>query len=75
MSDAAKAQGSVSWEKAQVQSQTTTIIIADDHPLFRGALRQAVASITRAWGMMEATDCLRAPRNSGWSSAMMIVVD
>jgi len=27
-----------------VQSQTTTIIIADDHPLFRGALRQAVAS-------------------------------
>jgi len=25
-------------------------------------------------GMVEATACLKAPRNNGWSSAMMIVV-
>src|SRR5258708_33623324 len=35
------------------------LVIADAHPLFRGALRQAVA-----------TACRSAPRNSGWSSAM-----
>ena len=29
----------------RVQGQNTTIVIADDHPLFRGALRQAIASI------------------------------
>jgi DNA-binding NarL/FixJ family response regulator len=38
-----------------VQSQTTTIIIADDHPLFRGALRQAVASIMPQARVMEAS--------------------
>jgi DNA-binding NarL/FixJ family response regulator len=27
-----------------VQGQNTTIVIADDHPLFRGALRQAIGS-------------------------------
>jgi DNA-binding NarL/FixJ family response regulator len=38
-----------------VQSQSTTIIIADDHPLFRGALRQAVASIMPGARVMEAS--------------------
>ncbi len=38
-----------------MQSQTTTIIIADDHPLFRGALRQAVASIMPQARVMEAS--------------------
>jgi DNA-binding NarL/FixJ family response regulator len=55
MRDAAKAQASVSWEKAHVQSQTTTIIIADDHPLFRGALRQAVASTMPQARVVEAS--------------------
>jgi DNA-binding NarL/FixJ family response regulator len=38
-----------------VQSQSTTIIIADDHPLFRGALRQSVASIMPGARVMEAS--------------------
>jgi DNA-binding NarL/FixJ family response regulator len=38
-----------------VQSQSTTIIIADDHPLFRGALRQSVASIMPHARVMEAS--------------------
>jgi DNA-binding NarL/FixJ family response regulator len=38
-----------------VQSQSTTIIIADDHPLFRGALRQSVASIMPQARVMEAS--------------------
>jgi DNA-binding NarL/FixJ family response regulator len=38
-----------------VQSQSTTIIIADDHPLFRGALRQAVSSIMPEARVMEAS--------------------
>ncbi|WP_245410995.1 response regulator [Microvirga flavescens] len=29
----------------RVQGQNTTIVIADDHPLFRGALRQAIGSV------------------------------
>jgi DNA-binding NarL/FixJ family response regulator len=37
-----------------VQSQATTIIIADDHPLFRGALRQAIASIMPQSRVLEA---------------------
>ena len=37
-----------------MQSQSTTIIIADDHPLFRGALRQSVASIMPQARVMEA---------------------
>ncbi|MGO4704892.1 response regulator transcription factor [Microvirga sp. 2MCAF38] len=28
-----------------MQGQNTTIVIADDHPLFRGALRQAIGSV------------------------------
>jgi DNA-binding NarL/FixJ family response regulator len=32
----------------------TTIIIADDHPLFRGALRQAIASLMPASDVIEA---------------------
>ena len=31
-----------------MQAQDTTIIIADDHPLFRGALRQAIGSVMKA---------------------------
>ena len=38
-----------------MQSQSTTIIIADDHPLFRGALRQSVASIMPQARVMEAS--------------------
>ena len=38
-----------------MQSQSTTIIIADDHPLFRGALRQSVASIMPGARVMEAS--------------------
>ncbi len=34
----------------------TTIIIADDHPLFRGALRQALASADRGPRIVEASD-------------------
>jgi DNA-binding NarL/FixJ family response regulator len=38
-----------------VQSQTTTtIVIADDHPLFRGALRQAIGSIMPKARVVEA---------------------
>jgi DNA-binding NarL/FixJ family response regulator len=38
-----------------VHSQSTTIIIADDHPLFRGALRQAVASMMPEARVVEAS--------------------
>jgi DNA-binding NarL/FixJ family response regulator len=37
-----------------VQGQNTTIIIADDHPLFRGALRQAIGSIMPKARVIEA---------------------
>jgi DNA-binding NarL/FixJ family response regulator len=37
-----------------VQGQNTTIVIADDHPLFRGALRQAVGSIMPKARVIEA---------------------
>jgi DNA-binding NarL/FixJ family response regulator len=38
-----------------VQSQTTTtIVIADDHPLFRGALRQAIGSVMPKARVVEA---------------------
>lgn len=42
-------------EKAVVQGQNTTIIIADDHPLFRGALRQSVASVMPQARVIEAS--------------------
>ncbi|WP_244622830.1 response regulator [Microvirga brassicacearum] len=38
----------------RVQGQNTTIVIADDHPLFRGALRQAVGSIMPKARVIEA---------------------
>ena len=38
-----------------MQGQNTTIIIADDHPLFRGALRQSVASIMPQARVIEAS--------------------
>jgi DNA-binding NarL/FixJ family response regulator len=53
--DAAKAQQKLLWEKVLVQGQNTTIIIADDHPLFRGALRQAVASVMPQARVVEAS--------------------
>lgn len=37
-----------------MQGQNTTIIIADDHPLFRGALRQAIGSIMPKARVIEA---------------------
>ncbi|KAB0266029.1 response regulator transcription factor [Microvirga brassicacearum] len=37
-----------------MQGQNTTIVIADDHPLFRGALRQAVGSIMPKARVIEA---------------------
>ena len=40
----------------------TTIIIADDHPLFRGALRQAIASQDKATRIVEAADFDEARR-------------
>jgi DNA-binding NarL/FixJ family response regulator len=38
----------------KVQGQNTTIVIADDHPLFRGALRQAIGSIMPKARVIEA---------------------
>jgi DNA-binding NarL/FixJ family response regulator len=35
--------------------ETTTIVIADDHPLFRGALRQAVGSVMPGARVLEAS--------------------
>ncbi|WP_227385885.1 response regulator [Microvirga rosea] len=37
-----------------MQGQNTTIIIADDHPLFRGALRQAIGSVMPKARVVEA---------------------
>lgn len=38
----------------RVQGQNTTIVIADDHPLFRGALRQAIGSVMPKARVIEA---------------------
>jgi DNA-binding NarL/FixJ family response regulator len=38
----------------KLQGQNTTIVIADDHPLFRGALRQAIGSIMPKARVIEA---------------------
>ena len=45
-----------------VGMQTLTIIIADDHPLFRGALRQAVQGIAEKVLIIEAGDFEAARR-------------
>jgi DNA-binding NarL/FixJ family response regulator len=37
-----------------LQGSSTTIVIADDHPLFRGALRQAIGSLMPAARVIEA---------------------
>lgn len=37
-----------------MQGQTATIVIADDHPLFRGALRQAIGSLMPQSKVLEA---------------------
>jgi DNA-binding NarL/FixJ family response regulator len=37
-----------------LQGQTATIVIADDHPLFRGALRQAIGSLMPQTRVLEA---------------------
>jgi DNA-binding NarL/FixJ family response regulator len=42
-------------EKTKVQGSATTIVIADDHPLFRGALRQAIASVMPQARIVEAS--------------------
>ena len=42
-------------EKTKVQGSATTIVIADDHPLFRGALRQAIASVMPQARVVEAS--------------------
>jgi DNA-binding NarL/FixJ family response regulator len=39
----------------RVQAQTATIVITDDHPLFRGALRQAIASVMPKARVVEAS--------------------
>jgi DNA-binding NarL/FixJ family response regulator len=38
-----------------LQGQTSTIVIADDHPLFRGALRQAIGSLMPQTRVLEAS--------------------
>jgi DNA-binding NarL/FixJ family response regulator len=42
---AAAAAGARTAREDVLQDQTTTIVITDDHPLFRGALRQAIGSL------------------------------
>jgi response regulator RpfG family c-di-GMP phosphodiesterase len=46
--------GTAGMESIAMQEQTT-IIIADDHPLFRGALRQAVGSLMPDAKVIEAS--------------------
>lgn len=41
--------------EGRVESQTATIVITDDHPLFRGALRQAIASVMPKARIVEAS--------------------
>ncbi|MGF9565542.1 response regulator transcription factor [Neorhizobium sp. JUb45] len=45
--------------------QTLTIVIADDHPLFRGALRQAVNDIGNQQTIIEAGDFAAARKAAG----------
>jgi DNA-binding NarL/FixJ family response regulator len=44
--------------------QTLTLIIADDHPLFRGALSQAVQGIAEELVIIEAGDFEAARPNN-----------
>ncbi|HEX2138052.1 MAG TPA: response regulator transcription factor [Microvirga sp.] len=52
-----------------LHNTSTTIVIADDHPLFRGALRQAISSlmpaarVIEANGIEELTETLAAERD------------
>lgn len=48
-----------------VGMQTLTIVIADDHPLFRGALRQAVNDIGDQQTIIEAGDFAAARKAAG----------
>ncbi|TCR02138.1 LuxR family two component transcriptional regulator [Neorhizobium sp. JUb45] len=48
-----------------VGMQTLTIVIADDHPLFRGALRQAVNDIGNQQTIIEAGDFAAARKAAG----------
>lgn len=48
-----------------MQTLTLTMIIADDHPLFRGALRQAVNDIGDAQTIVEAGDFEAARKAAG----------
>ncbi|MGI2032673.1 response regulator [Rhizobium panacihumi] len=49
----------------QALTQTLTMIIADDHPLFRGALRQAVNDIGDTQTIIEAGDFETARKAAG----------
>jgi DNA-binding NarL/FixJ family response regulator len=49
----------------QTLTQTLTMIIADDHPLFRGALRQAVSDIGDTQTIIEAGDFETARKAAG----------
>lgn len=49
----------------QTLTQTLTMIIADDHPLFRGALRQAVNDIGDTQTIIEAGDFETARKAAG----------
>lgn len=49
----------------QTLTQTLTMIIADDHPLFRGALRQAVSDIGDMQTIIEAGDFETARKAAG----------
>lgn len=46
----------VGWQGEQRVSQSTRIVIADDHPLVRGALRQAVAGAIEGSTVVECGD-------------------
>src|SRR3712207_9142045 len=52
-------------EKTSVQGPSTTIVIADDHPLFRGALRQAIASLMPCSNVLEAGGLPHPPAPPG----------
>ena len=51
-------------EGTALQGQTSTIVIADDHPLFRGALRQAIGSLMPQTRVLEANGTRGTPRGS-----------
>ena len=73
--DAAKA--FKNWLRGETESagSNTTIVIADDHPLFRGALRQAIASVMPKARVIEASGIGRAERRSQERDVDLILLD